>query len=221
MILKTVNLTCGYGRMVVVESLNIEVNKGEIVVLFGPNGAGKTTILKTISGLLKPHGGRIVFMGHDITNTGVLDRVKMGIRYFPDRSSVFKSLSVYDNIRLVSDEVDLSRFPVLQALAKKKAGELSGGQYKLLTLAVAYHTKPRLLLLDEPSSGLSPKAKYDIALLLREFKEEGLPMLIAEQDAEFVHNVADKVYIIESGKISREISKMSWGEIDFFKTIDI
>jgi len=221
MILKTVNLTCGYGRMVVVEGLDIEVNKGEIVVLFGPNGAGKTTTLRTISGLLKPQGGRIMFMGHDITNTDALERVKMGIRYFPDRSSVFKTLSVYDNIKLVSDQVDLSRFPVLQPLAKKKAGELSGGQYKLLTLAVAYHTKPRLLLLDEPSSGLSPRAKHDIALLLREFKEEGLPILIAEQDAEFVLNVADRVYIIESGKISREVSRTSGGEIDFFKAIDI
>jgi branched-chain amino acid transport system ATP-binding protein len=221
MILRTVNLTGGYGKMVVVESINIEVNKGEVVTLFGPNGAGKTTILRTISGLLKPLRGQIMFMGRDITNTGALERVNMGIRYFPDRSSVFKSLTVYDNIRLVSDEVDLSRFPILQPLAKKKAGELSGGQYKLLTLAVAYHTKPKLLLLDEPSSGLSPKAKYDVALLLRAFKEEGLPILIAEQDAEFVLNVADRVYIIESGKISREVSKTSGGEIDFFKAIDI
>jgi ABC-type branched-chain amino acid transport systems, ATPase component len=99
MILRTVNLTGGYGKMVVVESINIEVNEGEVVTLFGPNGAGKTTILRTISGLLKPLRGQIMFMGRDITNTGALERVDMGIRYFPDRSSVFKSLTVYDKYK--------------------------------------------------------------------------------------------------------------------------
>ncbi|AFA39392.1 ABC-type branched-chain amino acid transport systems, ATPase component [Pyrobaculum oguniense TE7] len=191
--------------MLVAENINIHVKQGEIVGIYGPNGAGKTTLLRTIAGLLRPLGGKIYFTGIDITDMSARKRVRLGIRYIPDRGHVFRSLSVEDNIRLVhTGEIDWDKF-LLKINRRMPAANLSGGQMRLLSLAMAYYTRPRLLLLDEPSQGLFQRAKYDVILILKTLKEEGVTMLIAEQDAEFISSLADRIYIIESGIIKKEV----------------
>ncbi|MEM0483643.1 MAG: ATP-binding cassette domain-containing protein [Thermofilaceae archaeon] len=207
MILSLINLKCGYGKVLVAENINIHVNEKEVVGLYGPNGAGKTTLLKTIAGILKPLGGKIYFMGRDITHLQPYERVKLGIRYIPDRGNVFKSLSVEDNIRLVySGEIEWDKFS-LRVNPKTRAGDLSGGQIRLLSLAIAYYSRPSLLLLDEPSQGLFQRAKDEVSDILRKLKNEGVTMLIAEQDIEFLRKIADRIYIIESGIILKEVTK--------------
>lgn len=206
MILFTVNLKCGYGKVLVTENINIYVNQKEVVGLYGPNGAGKTTLLKTIAGILKPLGGKIIFMNKDITYLPPSERVKLGIRYIPDRRNVFKSLSVEDNIRLVyTGDIDWDKF-FLKIDPKIRAGDLSGGQMRLLSLAMAYYSKPSLLLLDEPSQGLFQRAKDEVIQILKSLKNEGVTMLIAEQDIEFLKKIADRIYIIESGIILKELT---------------
>ncbi len=217
MSLRLVDLTCGYGKMVVVESANLEVAQGEIVVILGPNGAGKTTLLKTVAGLLRPISGRIYLNGTDITGLSPLKRVEMGITYIPDRDSAFRSLSVKDNLLLAlrDGELDLDLFPQLVGRLNDRAGNLSGGQFRMLSLAIAYHMRPKLLLLDEPSSGLAPRAKDEIARLLLAMRERGITMVVAEQDAEFATVIADRIVLMESGLIKDVIRRSDFHAISF------
>ncbi len=219
MILKVENLHSGYGKMIAVEDVSINVSKEEIVVLLGPNGAGKTTILRTIVGLINPMNGKIIFEGRDITKLPVLERLKLGIRYLPDRDLAFRELSVKDNLILAtkSGEIDLSLFPMLANRLNDKTGNLSGGQYKMLGLAIAYHMKPKLLMIDEPSSGLFPSAKKELANVILKMRDLGVSMLIAEQDIEYASMLGDRVYFIEGGKVKGLFNKEEIASIDISK----
>jgi len=205
MSLSVEKLRCRYGKMVVVEDATFVAEKGEVVTLFGPNGSGKTTLLKAIMGLVKAEG-KIVFNGEEISGLSPLERFKRGIVYVPERA-VFRRLTVEDNLKLVNPNFDLSLFPLLRGLLKVKAGNLSGGQARLLALAMAYNSGARLLLLDEPSSGLSPKAKSEIALTIKELQKQGVTILVAEQDAEITRAISNKVYIMRLGTIEDVVSR--------------
>jgi len=198
-LLEVKKLRCSYGSMLAVEDASLYVDKGEIVVIIGPNGAGKTTLLKAIAGSVRPSSGSIVYKGTDITGVDLYRRIAMGIRYVPDRDSAFRTLTVEDNLKLVRKDYDISPFPVLEKLLKVRAGDLSGGQYKILSIAMAYNSGAELLLIDEPSSGLFIKMKAEIAEILKGLKRRGITMLIAEQDYEMAVSVGDRIYEMEAG----------------------
>jgi branched-chain amino acid transport system ATP-binding protein len=193
------NLRCSYGDMVAVERASLYVDRGEIAVILGPNGAGKTTLLKAIAGILIPVSGSIVFSGIDITRRGLYERISMGIRYIPDRDSAFRTLTVEDNLKLVRRDYDISPFPILEKKLRTRAGNLSGGEFKILTLAMAYNSGASLLLIDEPSSGLFQKVKIDVADILKNMRRRGITMVIAEQDAEMAKELGNRIYQMESG----------------------
>jgi len=193
------NLKCSYGDMVAVERASLYVDRGEIAVILGPNGAGKTTLLKAIAGILIPVSGSIVFSGIDITRRGLYERISMGIRYIPDRDSAFRTLTVEDNLKLVRKDYDISPFPILEKKLRTRAGNLSGGEFKILTLAMAYNSGASLLLIDEPSSGLFQKVKIDVADILKNMRRRGITMVIAEQDAEMAKELGNRIYQMESG----------------------
>jgi len=193
------NLKCSYGDMVAVERASLYVDRGEIAVILGPNGAGKTTLLRAIAGILIPVSGSIVFSGIDITRRGLYERISMGIGYIPDRDSAFRTLTVEYNLKLVRRNYDISPFPILEKKLRTRAGNLSGGEFKILTLAMAYNSGASLLLIDEPSSGLFQKVKIDVADILKNMRRRGITMVIAEQDAEMVKELGNRIYQMESG----------------------
>ncbi|MDT7889519.1 MAG: ATP-binding cassette domain-containing protein [Desulfurococcales archaeon] len=199
------NLRCAYGDMLAVENASLHLDRGEIATILGPNGAGKTTLLKAITGAIKPVSGSIVYKGVDITHLDLYSRISMGIRYIPDRDSAFRTLSVEDNLRLVRKDYDISIFPILEKKLKVKAGYLSGGEYKILTLAMAYNSGAELLLIDEPSSGLFPKIKVEVAEILKNLRRRGVTMLIAEQDYEMAVSLGDRIYEMEAGLLRPSI----------------
>ncbi len=198
-LLEVRGLRCHQGIMVRVEKADLVVHEKESVVVLGPNGSGKTALLKAIAGSLKLSSGSILYRGIDITNKSLYERISMGIRYIPDRDAAFRNLTVEDNLKLVKKDYDISLFPVLEKRLKVKAGYLSGGEYKILSLAMAYNSDAKLLLIDEPSSGLFLKMKVDIAEILRSMMRKGITMLIAEQDSEMAKLAGDRIYIMESG----------------------
>jgi len=205
-LLEVKKLRCSYGSMLAVEEASFHVDRGEIVVIIGPNGAGKTTLLKAIAGSLRPVSGSIIYRGVDITGTDLYRRISMGIRYVPDRDSAFRTLTVEENLKLVRRDYDISPFPILEKLLRLKAGDLSGGQYKILSIAMAYNSGAELLLIDEPSSGLFIKVKAEVAELLKGLRRRGITMLIAEQDFEMAISVGDRIYEMEAGNIKGVVS---------------
>ncbi|MEM4020637.1 MAG: ATP-binding cassette domain-containing protein, partial [Desulfurococcaceae archaeon] len=186
-------------------------NEGEIVFLVGKNGAGKTTLLKTIAGFIRPKTGKIVFQGKDITYTSPLERSRMGISMAFQEKRIFPSLTVRDNIHVVSracglneDEAlskALTLFPELEILLDRRADTLSGGQRQMLALSMAMLCNPKLLLLDEPVEGLSGKVASRIMDVIRKNRGTRISVLIAEQNVPLVVDLADRVYIIKEGKI--------------------
>lgn len=195
------SLRCGHGGGVMVEDASLEVGEGEIAVVLGPNGSGKTVLLRTIAGALKPLSGSIVFNGVDITGLDVKQRIRMGIRYFPDRDSVFRNLSVEDNLRLVRKNYSLEIYEPLKNRLKTKAGNLSGGELKILTLAMAFNSDAKLVLIDEPSSGLFPAVKKSVGEIILRIRDRGVSFLVAEQDLGMSLSIADRIYLMESGII--------------------
>lgn len=205
-------LTSHYGRIPALHGIDLIVAKGELVALVGANGAGKTTLLRTLSGLQPATYGRIVFEGVNIADVGCDKRVRLGIAHVPEGRQVFTVLSVEDNLRLgaytrrqADAEADLSDiygiFPALAERRTARAGDLSGGQQQMLAIGRALMAKPRLLLLDEPSMGLAPQMVdeiYDVILALR---DRGTTILVVEQNAEAALAIADRGYVIESGRV--------------------
>jgi ABC-type branched-chain amino acid transport systems, ATPase component len=200
-ILEVRNIRCAYGDMLAVENASLHLDRGEIVTIIGPNGAGKTTLLKAIAGAIKPFSESIRYKGVDITHLDLYSRISMGIRYIPDRDSAFRTLSVEDNLKLVRRDYDISIFPIFEKKLKVKAGYLSGGEYKILTLTIAYSSGAELLLIDEPSSGLFPKVKQEVIEILKNLGRRGVTMLVAEQDYEMAISLSDRIYEIEAGLI--------------------
>ena len=211
--LKINDLVVRYGMIEAIKGINFEVNDGEIVTLIGANGAGKTTTMHTISGLLKPYSGSIMFDDVDISKKPSHDIVAMGIAQCPERRRVFASQSVEDNLMLGAylrknkSEIkeDLNKvyelFPRLLERKKQLAGTLSGGEQQMLAMGRALMSKPKILLLDEPSMGLSPLLVKEIFNIIKEINSQGTSILLVEQNAKMALAIADRAYVLETGKI--------------------
>jgi branched-chain amino acid transport system ATP-binding protein len=212
-VLAVEDLTSGYGRIEVLHGISLEVRVGEIVTLIGANGAGKSTLLRAISGVQPIMTGSIRFEGKPIEKQAAHARVALGIAQVPEGRQLFAPLTVEDNLKLGAWSrretnllVDLSRiyelFPMLAALRAAVAGTLSGGQQQMLAIGRALMAKPRLLLFDEPSLGLAPMLVDQILRIIRGLRNEGLTMLLIEQNARAALAIADRAYVMETGRIT-------------------
>jgi branched-chain amino acid transport system ATP-binding protein len=207
------SLQAGYGRLPVLKGISLHVREGEVVTLIGGNGAGKSTTLRAISGLLRVRKGAIDFAGHDLTRRTPEQIVSLGLVLVPEGRRVFKSLSVTANLELGgyhrADQArvrrDLEelrqRFPILKARGQQAAGTLSGGEQQILAIGRALMARPRLLMLDEPSMGLSPLMVAQVYEILAELKRSGTTLLLVEQNARAALKVADRGYVLETGRI--------------------
>jgi branched-chain amino acid transport system ATP-binding protein len=207
------SVQAGYGRLPVLKGISLHVREGEVVTLIGGNGAGKSTTLRTISGLLRPRKGGIEFAGHDLTHMSPERIVTLGLALVPEGRRVFRTLSVTTNLELGAyhrpdkgqvrrDLEDLRRrFPILQSRAQQAAGTLSGGEQQILAIGRALMARPRLLMLDEPSMGLAPRMVTQVYEILAELKESGTTILLVEQNARAALKVADRGYVLETGRI--------------------
>lgn len=207
------NLSVFYGGIHAVKNLSIEVHQGEIVALIGANGAGKSSTLRAISGLV-PTEGKIDFMGRDIAHFAPHKRVALGIGHSPEGRGVFANLTVLENLLIgahlrVDDlkgdlEKSYNYFPILRERKDQSAGTLSGGEQQMLALARALMGRPKLLILDEPSLGLAPMVVSLIFKVIKDINEEGMTILLVEQNARMALKVSDRAYVLETGKIVME-----------------
>ena len=217
MLLEVQGLCVNYGRIEAIRDISFAVPEGSVVTLIGANGAGKTTTMKTISGLRPVRAGRIVFNGKDISNVPAHDRVPLGITQAPEGRGVFPGMTVLENLemgaytrkdRKATAKVDLERifglFPRLEERIAQPAGTMSGGEQQMLAIGRALMGRPKLLLLDEPSMGLAPKLIAQIFAIIREIHDQGMTILLVEQNAMQALRAADHAYILETGEIVRQ-----------------
>ena len=209
-------MSAGYDGTQVIWNVSLQCRDGTISVIVGPNGAGKTTTLKTVNGLLRPWSGRVYFGGKDITDLRAFRRVEEGIASCPEGRRLFPGLSTEDNLRLgaysrrarrVADEtLDFvyRLFPRLRERSKLSAGRLSGGEQQMVSIGRALMTKPKIVVLDEPSLGIAPKLTAEIFEKLVELRKQGLSMLIVEQNAAQALEVADYAYVLQEGRVINE-----------------
>ncbi len=217
MLLEVKDLRVSYGKIEAIKGISLHVEKGEIVTLVGANGAGKTTLLKTISGILKPSNGVINFEGKDVQTIAPHDRVLEGLCQAPEGRGIFPGMTVIENLEMGKfarkewkkelDE-DLERiytlFPRLKERQNQAGGTLSGGEQQMLSIGRALMSRPRLLLLDEPSMGLAPMFIQQIFKIIREIQEQGVSILLVEQNAAQALACANRAYILETGNIVKE-----------------
>lgn len=212
-LLEVENLQAGYGPLTAVFDADLRLGRGEVVALMGHNGAGKTTTVKSIFGLVKARGGRVRYDGAEVTHCTPRQSVERGMSFTPAEAFVFGDLSVRDNLRLgaLSNgsaerreqrlEQVLALFPILAERANQRAGTFSGGQQRMLSIGIALMSDPRLMLLDEPSLGLSPAVVDEILRTLRELADtEAMTVLLVEQNIKYALQVADRVVIMHSGR---------------------
>lgn len=208
-------LTGGYGRIVALRSIDLDVAEGELVAVIGRNGAGKTTLLRTISGLQRAFSGTVNLKGCDITHASAPDIVRAGVAHIPEGRQVFGTLSVEDNLRLgayyradTEVDADLERqylhFPMLRERRNSLASVLSGGQQQMLALGRGLMAAPKMLMLDEPSMGLAPQFVMQIFRTIIELKKQGTTILLIEQNARAALKIADRAYVIETGRVVLE-----------------
>jgi len=207
-------LHSGYGKMEVLHGIDLEVRRGEIVAIIGPNGAGKSTVSNSIVGMADVFSGRITFDGFDITGMPTHKIVGLGIGYTPQLNNVFQSLSVRENLELglfnLKDDVEgrikrvLELFPEIRDKASRPARVLSGGERQMLAVARAIISEPKLLILDEPTAALSPKAAQSLVKKILEIREMGLTILLVEQNVRRALGLADRAYVLVGGKIAYE-----------------
>jgi branched-chain amino acid transport system ATP-binding protein len=216
-LLALANVESAYGPIKAIRGVSLEVRRGEIATVLGSNGAGKSTILKTISGIIDPRRGTIEFKGTQIASRDPSDIVRMGLSHVPEGREVFPLLSVRDNLLMgaytrgdrdaVARDMELvyGYFPILKERAAQDAGLLSGGQQQMLAISRALMAQPELILLDEPSLGLSPKLTKEIfEIVVRINRERGTTILLVEQNANMALNAADYGYVLENGRIVME-----------------
>lgn len=211
--LQVKDLQVSYGVIQAIKGVSFEVEQGDIVALIGANGAGKTTILHTITGLVPARAGSIMFEGQELLKTPSHKIVSMGMAHVPEGRRIFQELSVYENLQLgaftrkdkaeieESLEMVYRRFPRLEERKKQTAGTLSGGEQQMLAIGRALMSKPRIILMDEPSMGLSPLFVTEIFDIIQEINKAGTTVLIVEQNAKKVLSIANQAYVLETGKI--------------------
>ena len=214
--LEVKDLEVYYGVIQAIKGISFEVNKGEVIALIGANGAGKTTTLHTITGLISPKKGHVIFEGKDITKVPAHKIVSMGMAHVPEGRRVFAELSVYENLRMGAytrkdkSEIEESlanvykRFPRLEERKNQMAGTLSGGEQQMLAMGRALMSTPKIILMDEPSMGLSPILVNEIFDIIRAVSESGTTVLLVEQNAKKALAIADRAYVLETGKIVLE-----------------
>lgn len=227
-ILQLDNIYASYGSIVALEGINIEVNEGELVALCGVNGAGKSTTLKTIAGVMKPTSGTVTFLGEDITGKKPEQIAKKGISLVPEGRDVFPTLTVAENLRIgayvgfnrvryakdLEDIFDL--FPILKSRFNQPAGLLSGGEQQMLAIARGMVSHPQLLMLDEPSLGLSPAMVDFVFKLIKKLHERGTTILLIEQNADRALAIADRAYLLDIGLV-----KFGGKPADLKKEVDL
>lgn len=203
-----------YGVIQAIKGVSFEVNEGEVIALIGANGAGKTTILHTITGLITPKAGKVIFEGEDITKMPGHKIVTRGIAHVPEGRRVFADLTVLENLKLgaytrkdkkeieESMEMIYSRFPRLKERRNQLAGTLSGGEQQMLAMGRALMSKPRIILMDEPSMGLSPIFVNEIFKIIEDVSKAGTTVLLVEQNAKKALSIADRAYVLETGNIT-------------------
>ena len=211
--LEVKDLQVYYGVIQALKGISFHVNQGEVIALIGANGAGKTTTLHTITGLLSPKKGSVMFEGTDITKVPAHKIVSMGMAHVPEGRRVFAELSVYENLKMGAytrkdkNEIEESlanvykRFPRLEERRNQMAGTLSGGEQQMLAMGRALMSKPKIILMDEPSMGLSPIFVNEIFDIIQAVSESGTTVLLVEQNAKKALSIADRAYVLETGKI--------------------
>ena len=212
MMLKVEDLQVYYGAIHAIKGVSFEVNEGEIVALIGANGAGKSTILKTVSGLMHPRTGKITFMDEDITHTEAYKLLRHGLAHVPEGRRIFLQMSVQENLEmgafihkeLNKDDLEMvfDLFPRLKERRKQVAGTLSGGEQQMLAMGRALMSSPKLLMLDEPSMGLAPILVDQIFNIIKSLHAAGKTVLLVEQNASKALDIADRAYVLETGKIT-------------------
>ncbi len=217
MMLSVKNLKVAYGGIQAVKGIDFEVGEGELVTLIGSNGAGKTTTMKALTGSLPLQSGEIEFMGQSITGRGAWDLVAEGLAMVPEGRGVFTRMTILENLQMgaysvthanakqqMADDVDraFTTFPRLKERINQLAGTMSGGEQQMLAMARALMSRPKMLLLDEPSMGLSPLMVEKIFDVVREVRSQGVTVLLVEQNAKLAMQIADRAYVMESGLIT-------------------
>ncbi|MEW9093461.1 MAG: ABC transporter ATP-binding protein [Clostridiaceae bacterium] len=214
--LKLDKINVYYGAIHALKDLSIEVKEGEVVTLIGANGAGKTSMLKTISGIVKPKEGAIKYIDKDITGSSASDIVKMGIAHVPEGRRIFANMSVMENLEMgafirkdkseIKEDYEkiFEKFPRLKERRTQMAGTLSGGEQQMLAMGRALMLRPKLILLDEPSMGLAPIMVDEIFSTIQDINKSGTTVLLVEQNANMALSVANRAYVIQTGKIALE-----------------
>ncbi len=212
--LKIEDINVYYGAIHALKGISVAVTEGEIVTLIGANGAGKSTILRTVSGLLRPKTGQILFEGKNIASVAAQQIVKLGISQVPEGRRIFANMTVLENLELgayvrndsqgIKEDMDkvFNRFPRLAERRAQVAGTLSGGEQQMLAMGRALMSRPRLLLLDEPSMGLAPLLVKEIFSIIQEINATGTTILLVEQNAHMALSIANKAYVLETGRIT-------------------
>ncbi|RMF83311.1 MAG: ABC transporter ATP-binding protein [Nitrospinota bacterium] len=211
--LQVENLHAAYGKFHVLWDISLSIQPGEVVVVVGPNGAGKTTLVRAISGVLRPLAGKISFLGQQVTGRRAYQMVSLGMVHVPEGRHLFPRLTVYENLKMGAYtrtarqhfaetlEQVYRLFPVLQERRNQRAGTLSGGEQQMLAIGRGLMSRPKLILLDEPSSGLAPIMVLRIFEFIQQIKAEGYTLLIVEQNVRHALELADRAYLLEVGRI--------------------
>ena len=215
MLLEVKDLHVSYGEIKAIRGINFNINQGEIVTIIGSNGAGKSTTLNSLAGLIKPASGTVLFNGEDVTKLESYELVQKGLSLSPEGRQIFPRMSVIENLELggyfrTRAELEQGKnnvfelFPILKERSWQSGGTLSGGEQQMLAIGRALMASPKILILDEPSLGLAPIIVKEIFKLIRKIRDEGITVLLVEQNAKMALSISDRGYVLETGKIRLE-----------------